>query len=136
MTDVNSQSDPLLDLLRGVDFAGQMSALRAQHEQEMRGLLLGFLEIVDAVDRMLLHDADNPRLAPLRRQLDAAFARAGAVFTPGVGTPFDASRHCAVEARPGNEPDLILEELQRGCEWRGTVLRYAQVVISSSCSQT
>jgi molecular chaperone GrpE (heat shock protein) len=63
-----------------------------------------------------------------------ALEQAGVSFMNCVGQAFDPVKHEAVEVRVTSdvEEHTILEEVVRGCEWRGEVLCYAKVVVASS----
>lgn len=112
--------------------------------REQRKLLLDFLEVLDSLDRLLAwveRDA-SPQNTPqaqwaghlltLRGQLLEAFKHADVSFFDSHGQRFNPARHEAVEIvrQPGAEDYRIVEELARGCEWRGQVLRFARVVVA------
>ena len=118
--------------------AGQPEAADA------RPILLGFLEVLDAVDRLaaLASTADTnaaakgagwaDHLQALRQQMADVFGEAGVVFFECQGRPFDPERHEIVRVEMGHDVAdyTILAELSRGCEWQGQLLRVARVVVA------
>jgi molecular chaperone GrpE len=68
----------------------------------------------------------------VHQQLLTAFAGQGVIFFACVGQAFDPARHEAIEVVERSDlPDnTVLEEINRGCTWRGQVLRCAQVVLA------
>jgi molecular chaperone GrpE len=108
----------------------------------LRGFLLGFLDVLDSLDRLItlcdstVEAAGNRSpvnsLLVLRRQVEEAFRNAGVSFMDCAGHPFDPERHEAMYtvSRATVADDTIVEVLGRGCEWRGRILRYARVVVA------
>lgn len=123
--------DPLFQILEGVNFASELETLRGDRRASMRRVLLGFLGVLDALDRVTGRDDDRSTLGLVRRRLVGAFEEAGVQFFATVGLPFDPCRHEAVEVRSGEWVDeIVVEEISRGCEWEGELLRSAQVVVA------
>lgn len=111
--------------------------------QDLRQVLLSFLEVLDSLDRLLNLDRGSAsaeeeptsweaHLRAIHSQLLAAFERAGVRFIETVGKDFDPARHQAMETVRRNDVNdyTIVEEISRGCEWRGEVLRFSQVVVA------
>jgi molecular chaperone GrpE len=123
-----------LRMLQATDFSRTLAEQEQAHRAKVKSILLDFLEILDSLDRLMAQGdvAMGGTLATLRRQLLSAFERAGVRFFESVGRPFDPQRQEAIEIRPDSspEPGIVVEELQRGCEWQGDLLRTAQVVVA------
>jgi molecular chaperone GrpE len=122
-----------LRMVQATDFSRALAEQERARRAEVKGILLDFLEILDSLDRLMAQEdlALEGALVTLRRQLLNAFERAGVRFFESVGRPFDPQRQEAVEARVDSslEPGSVVEELRRGCEWQGDLLRTAQVVV-------
>jgi molecular chaperone GrpE (heat shock protein) len=119
-------------------------AVYEQH-QEMRRTLLAFLEVLASFDRCFAAIDPADEVSPVanswlrsfdgvRSQLLIALEQAEVSFMNCIGQVFDPTRHEAVAMRVASdvENNTILEEIMRGCEWRGEVLCYARVVVASS----
>lgn len=63
-------------------------------------------------------------------QLDKVLEEMGVKKIDAVGKPFDPNFHEAVREVPGDEDNVIVEDLQTGYEINGKVIRPSQVVIS------
>jgi len=112
-------------------------------KDDVRQGLLGFLEVLDSLDRLIkVVDSTESRskekvaswadnLRTLRQQIFQAFADAGVTFFDCEGQPFDPNRHQAVKSVQRQDVDdyMVLETWTRGCEWRGSLLREARVVV-------
>jgi len=136
---VNDQDDWLTSVLMDATL-GHTSV----GERDLRQALLSFLEVLDSLDRLVAiaaSAAEQPGAEPpgwldqlqtLRKQLLNAFERTGVTFFDCVGQPFDPTRHEAVEVvhRRDVGDDTIVEEITRGCNWQGQLLRFARVVIA------
>ena len=111
---------------------------------DWRQVLLHFLEVLDSLDRLIKiteaaseHSAMKEEgwyehLDAVRQQLLKAFQTADVTFFDTVGKPFDPAHHEAVEVirRQDVADGIIIEELLRGGEWRGDLLRFAKVVVA------
>ena len=112
--------------------------------REQRKIILDFLDVLDSMDRLValakptstMYPATNwlEHLRTLRGQMLEVFRCAGVGFFECVGQRFDPSRHEATETvrRQGLDDYTVVEELARGCEWRGQILRFARVVVVRS----
>ncbi len=128
---MNNQRDDLLKILDGADFSGMLAAREQAHKAEVRRILLGFLEALDAVDRAASERGASPGLNAIRKQLVSACEGAGIHFFKSRGQPFDPLRHRALEAHVGKvAAETVVEEVTRGCEWNGELLRPAGVVVT------
>ncbi len=110
-----------------------------------RQLLLDFLKVLDSLDRLvtIAHSSAKPQpesggsgwlshLQALQKQLLDVFEHAGVTFFDCAGQSFDPNRHESVKAvkRHDIKDYTIIEEVSRGCEWHGEILRYAKVVVA------
>jgi molecular chaperone GrpE len=98
-------------------------------------MLLEWLEVVDAVDRALAQQPENPLRDGLRAvldQMESILARAGVRRIGAPGEPFDPTRHEAIEVRETDEaPDRTVVDVLRSGYARGDrILRPAQVVVA------
>ena len=120
-------------MLQAADFSHSLAEREQAHRGEVRQILLDFLEVLDALDRLIVlgNAPQEGSLVTLRRQMVGAFERAGVRFIDSLGQPFDPHRHTAIEARPdaAQAPGTIVEEVRRGCDWQGELLRPAQVIV-------
>jgi molecular chaperone GrpE (heat shock protein) len=118
-----------------------------EQEQEMRCTLLAFLDVLASFDRCFaaIDPAEelSPKVSSWLRNLDAvrlqlllALQQAGVSFMHCVGQSFNPTRHQAIEVQVSSdvEENTIIEEIVRGCEWRGEVLCCAKVVVATSGS--
>lgn len=119
---------------------------RSSHsnESDWREILLHFLEVLDSLDRLIniagaVASQDGIKegrwldhLQTLRIQMIEAFTSAGVSFFDTVGKPFNPGRHEAIEAVQRSDVDdyTIIEEITRGCEWQGEILRFAKVIVA------
>jgi molecular chaperone GrpE len=116
----------------------------AAKDQEMRDTLLSFLEVLDAFDRFLSTVDQSQQLSEssqrerssfdrIRIKLVRALEQAGVTFMDCQGKPFDPYRHAAVDVAQCESEvgeNIVVEEIIRGCEWNGKLLRPAKVVVS------
>jgi molecular chaperone GrpE (heat shock protein) len=118
-----------------------------EQEQEMRRILLDFLDVLASFDRCFAAIDSTEEVSPkesswlrsldaVRLQLLLALQQAGVSFMHCVGQSFDPTRHQAIEVRVISdiEENTIIEEIVRGCEWHGEVLCFAKVVVATSGS--
>lgn len=116
-----------------------------EQQQAMRSALLAFLDVLASFDRCLVAMDPKEEVSPVvrswrgsvekvRSQLLMALEQAGVSFMNCVGQIFDPVTHEAVEIRVTSdvEENTILEEIVRGCTWRGEILCYAKVVVASN----
>jgi molecular chaperone GrpE len=120
-------------MLQAADFSRALAEREREQQAAVRGLLLDFLDVLDAVDRLLRGGggATRPNLRALRRQLVTVFNRHGVRFFSSRNQPFDPERHEAVEARvdPAQVAGTVVDEVRAGCEWNGELLRTAHAVV-------
>jgi molecular chaperone GrpE len=133
MSDPDAGPEDLLNMFAAFDATRMFEAQQQAHRQETSAILLGFLDILDALDRIVAEPAPPAQasVALLQQQLVDAFARAGVSFVAGVGAPFDPTCHEAVELTGGQPPDTVAEVLRRGCWFNGALLRPARVVVTT-----
>jgi molecular chaperone GrpE len=122
-----------------------MSRQPAQAEaDEARQIMLSFLDVLDAVDRLAAVAADAEmdsapmgtrwldHMGALQQQMVDTFLRSGVKFFDCNGQLFNPEQHeiVKVEQRDDVNDYTIMTELSRGCEWQGQVLRVARVVVA------
>jgi molecular chaperone GrpE len=98
-------------------------------------ILAQFLVVLDSLDRCEALACAGPwpeYLQSLHEEMLAAFEQCGARLIHPLGQVFDPLKHEAVATQmiPGDPEGIIVQVITRGCEWRGNLLRAAQVVIS------
>lgn len=129
--------------LQALDFNQQLAAAKQEHTQEMRNIILSFLEVLDSFDRCFAAIDRTGQTSPVAQswlksfdqvccQLQKTLERAGVSFMNCQGEPFDPHKHNAVQvqSKPGVEDGIVIEVITRGCEWREEILRQAKVVVS------
>ncbi len=129
--------------LQAFDFNQQVAVMEKEYVREMRNTLLSFLEVLDSFDRCFSAIDQTREMSSLaqswlrsfegvRRQLRRTLEQAGVSFMNCQGEPFDPHKHEAIQARsrPDVREGIVIEEVVRGCEWRGEVLRQAKVVVT------
>lgn len=131
-------------LLKAFDFAGAMAEKEKEHEEQMHSLLLSFLEVMDSCDRFFVHveevkepvseEASNwlNTFRLIRRQLESALKKAEVTPIPCLGKVFNPDIHEIVEVKNMDdvEEGIIMEEVKRGYDWKGKLLRRPQVVVA------
>lgn len=123
--------DSLHKMFQSVDFAGELAAQEQAHQAEVRRILTTFLEVLDALDRAAAQEGAPATLGAIRKQCLAACERAGIRFFNSLGQPFDPHRHRALEVRVSKTAvGRVVEEITRGCEWKGELLRPANVIVA------
>lgn len=135
--------DPMnAPLLQAFDFAGVMAEKDKEHDTQTRALLLSFLDVMDSFDRCLNPLEDNTATDDeghwvktfrlIRKQLAAVLSKAGVTPISSLNQIADPELHEIVEVKTTNEVEeaVILEEVRRGYEWKGVLLRRPQVVIA------
>ena len=103
------------------------------------------LAVLDDMERALdaaraSHAADDPLLTGMQLVYDKALevlGRHGVQPIEAEGQPFDPNRHEAMMQQPAPEHDspTVLQELQRGYELRGRVIRPARVIVGMPPAQ-
>jgi molecular chaperone GrpE len=152
-------SDPAQELLRlsrerdeylslwqraQADYQNQRRRAAAENEAQVRSALEPLLEdlllVADHLDMALASPAQSAEAKNLamgvelvRHQLHGLLDRAGVSPVPAEGS-FDASRHQAVQSEPRSDvaPGTCVATVRKGYLWRGRVLRFAQVKVSTA----
>nr|WP_236017818.1 nucleotide exchange factor GrpE [Alicyclobacillus suci] len=123
------------------DFDNFRRRTRAEKEElsqfATKKLLSDLLPVVDNFDRAMqaVSDADEQirtGIEMVHRQFQAILSQYGVTPMNAEGETFDPTRHEAVmqEAAEGVEPNVVLQELQRGYLLHDKVLRPAMVKVS------
>ncbi|WP_051189338.1 nucleotide exchange factor GrpE [Alicyclobacillus acidoterrestris] len=123
------------------DFDNFRRRTRAEKEElsqfATKKLLSDLLPVVDNFDRAMqaVSDADEQirtGIEMVHRQFQAILSQYGVTPMNAEGEAFDPTRHEAVmqEAAEGVEPNVVLQELQRGYLLHDKVLRPAMVKVS------
>lgn len=111
------------------------------------GILRKLLPVADDLARAVAHrppgadaaaGAWTEGVVAIERKLGALLATEGVTPIAALGLPFDPTRHEAIGRRPSTTApdDSIVEELQRGYELAGRVLRPALVVVAENATPT
>lgn len=97
------------------------------------------LPVLDSLEQAFYHipEIEDEKLKTwkqgidgLLKQLDSALISLGVKKIEALGKKFDPHFHEAVREVPGEEDQIVVEELQTGFELNGKVIRPSQVVIS------
>lgn len=114
----------------------------ADDNSELRQVLLEFLEVLDSLDRLVKIAVEEVEkksakeqsglLQVLQKQLFNTFKRIGVEFFDCKGQPFNPNQHEAIKvfSSPDFADNIILEEVVRGCNWKGKLLRSAKVIVA------
>ena len=105
--------------------------------ESREALVRDWLEAVDAVDRALVMEPENPMAEGLRmvlEQMEAILSRQGVQRVGRPGEQFDPERHEAVGIRETDEvPDrTVLDVARSGYAIGDRVVRPAEVIVSRS----
>jgi molecular chaperone GrpE len=131
-------------LLGHFDFAVQHARQEEAHRLQLRTMLLEFVEVMDAFDRFLATTEASEHITPeqtrrwlstvrlIGRQFDQALRRAGVTPCACLGQEAQPGRHEIVAVRevPEVAADTIVEEMFRGYEWQGEILRKPRVIVA------
>ncbi len=145
--DVFDQADRLLGRF---DFASQMAVKDEEHRERLRVLLLSFVEVMDSFDRLFSAMGEGREMTTeqarsylkscrsIARQLGQSLADAGVEPIPALGLQATAGRHVIVDVidAPEVNEGVIVQEIFRGYEWNGELLRKPQVVVARGAEQT
>ncbi len=102
-------------------------------------LVLSLLPVLDDMERILAAGQSAPEAGSLLEGINLAYKNflktlqdAGLSAMISVNLPFDPEKHDALLHLPvaGKEPNLVVEEHKKGYEFRGRVIRHAQVIVS------
>jgi molecular chaperone GrpE (heat shock protein) len=135
---MDPERDPIDLWLGHLDFAAELSAEQERNRDRMRSLLLSFIEVLDSFQRFFTAvdgPAEPPYLPTVRliaSQLEAALGGAGVRPVASLGLAVEPGRHeiRGVRSVPGVAGDTVVEELLRGYEWDGELLRKPRVIVA------
>jgi molecular chaperone GrpE len=102
-------------------------------------LITSLISVLDNLERAVEAaqsgaDANQPLLegvVMVVNQLRDVLERNGCVRMESVGQPFDPTQHEAIQTQPGDEPNIVLQEVQPGYRMYDRVVRPARVIVSS-----
>jgi len=127
------------------DYVNYQKRARRDIEQSRQyaneDLIKALLPVIDDMERALAaarenHGEDDLLFQGMQLVHDKALetlGRFGVTVIEAVGEPFDPDRHTAMMQQPADdcEPNIVLQEVQRGYELRGRTIRAAAVVVSA-----
>jgi molecular chaperone GrpE len=130
--------------LRGLaDFDNYRKRVNREREQLVRcaneDLIKRFLEVVDNLERALAAASDTHDLDAFKQGVELIYQHLKEVLTREglcpiacLGEAFDPNFHEAVMAleKDGEEPEKVIEEIQKGYTLDGRVIRPSKVVVS------
>lgn len=145
MAKLQAEKDDLYQTLvrRQADFDNYRKRIERERQEDARRgaaiLLESVLPVLDAFDRALAgpSNGDNDQYRQgfelIYKQLFDAMGRHGLERIPAKGEPFDPFVHQAVERVETSEAKegIVLEELQPGYRFKGTVLRPTMVRVAA-----
>jgi molecular chaperone GrpE (heat shock protein) len=137
-------------LLGRFDFAAELAAVEDNHREQKRRLLTSIIEVMDSFDRLFItiEDSFNSMSDPERqrfnsiqliaRQLERLLQNAGVTYIPALNVPFDSDKHFIVDVKEisGVPADTIVQEVLKGYEWEGEILRIPHVIIAGNPAPT
>ena len=135
------QRDEYLDSLRRTqadfqNFKRRNQTTRADaYEEGIRDTITALLPSIDNLERAIAAAGDekSPIVDGVKmtlNQLMDNFKRFGLEEIPAKGEKFDPELHHAVMREVGDEPDVVLEVLQKGYKVKDKVIRYSMVKVS------
>ena len=144
---LKSERDSLLDRLARAQAEFENARRRAVKEQQdfrdyaAADAIKPLLPVIDSFERALkapAGDSDDLRsgLELIYRQFQDALQKMGVRPIESVGKPFDPRVHEAIEMVDTNEAEdhHVLDELQRGYNYKGRLLRPAMVRVARNTS--
>ncbi len=143
---LQAEKDDLQQTLvrRQADFENYRKRIERERQEDGRRALAifveGLLPVLDAFERALTtaSEANNEQFRVgfelIYKQLTDALARHGLERITAKGAPFDPFVHQAVERVETTEAEdgVVLEELQSGYKFKGTVVRPAMVRVAAA----
>ncbi len=100
-----------------------------------------FEELIPVLDNFSLAEKSIPEeekekngtkgLLLIKKQLEKSLKDLGLEEIDTIGKEFDPKIHESVEEVEGNEPGIIVEEVQKGYTFQGKVIRIAKVKVGS-----
>ncbi len=126
--------------------SAEFENFRKRKQQEFRDLILSaeeslitsLLPILDDFDRVEINGSADPEsltqgVKLIREKLWNALSARGVTLIESVGKPFDPQLHEAIlqQEEEGKEPDIVIQEHQRGYRLGKKVIRHSQVVVSA-----
>jgi len=100
-----------------------------------------FEELIPVLDNFSLAEKSIPEeekekngtkgLLLIKKQLEKSLKDLGLEEIDTIGKEFDPKIHESVEEVEGNEPGIIVEEVQKGHTFQGKVIRIAKVKVGS-----
>jgi len=144
---LRAERDALLDRLARLQAEFDNARKRAAREQQefrefaAADVIKNILPVLDSFERALkapAGDSDDLRsgLELIYRQFQDALQKMGVRPIESVGKPFDPRVHEAIEMVDTNEAEdhHVLDELQRGYNYKGRLLRPAMVRVARNTS--
>ncbi|MCK5540553.1 MAG: nucleotide exchange factor GrpE [Deltaproteobacteria bacterium] len=105
------------------------------------GFVRDLLPVKDNLERALIHAGDDPMtivdgVKLTLEQFDSIFKAMGVECFESLGTPFDPALHQAMSQVESDEhkPNTVVDELQRGYQLNGRLLRPAMVTVAKAKS--
>ena len=144
---LRAERDALLDRLARLQAEFDNARKRAAREQQefrefaAADVIKGILPVLDSFERALKAPAGDSNdlrsgLELIYRQFQDALQKMGVRPIESVGKPFDPRVHEAIEMVDTNEAEdhHVLDELQRGYNYKGRLLRPAMVRVARNTS--
>ena len=105
------------------------------------GFIRDLLPVKDSLERALIHAGDDPTaivdgIKLTLEQFDSIFKAMGVECVECLGSPFDPAFHEAMTQVESDEhePNTVVNELQRGYQLHGRLLRPAMVTVAKAKS--
>jgi molecular chaperone GrpE len=135
-------------LLGRFDFTAELANVKREHYEQTRLFLTTFIEVMDSFDRLFAGHEDSLETIPgqqllssvrlISLQLERALQNAGVKHIPTLNLPCDSEKHFIVDVKesPDVPEDTIVQEILKGYEWEGEVLRLPHVIVAAKPSQS
>ena len=131
-----------LKFLESIDFNQQFNDIQEENKNKNRKMLLSILQVIDSFDRCFSSINHSQEISSesqqwlssfdkVREQLIKVMENNNVVFMDCLNQPFDPNNQKAFEIKRSNELSdyVVIEVINRGCEWNGEILRMATVVV-------
>ncbi len=103
-------------------------------EYASASVICEILPIVDELEIAVkkINESDKKGVQMILNKMKKLLSEKGVTEINCVGEKFDPHKHEVLQSEEGKEEGIVLEELQKGYEIKGKILRYSKVKISKA----